>query len=882
MSIKNHLLIGVFVNIIVGLQVCAAGVDQKENKRQRVLVGQVQLRQRRDQMQKKRLAPNEVAATANFVDRYAEEIKLDYFPSLRKHRSMIKKMVENEELYKESHIVCYHAQNSENRLIPAILNYCYESPYPNFEYLRTRASDYSNVQQYLDSFAGPHAFRAGKGATNDNLAHIRKDLLAVNPTLFSNFHISGESTWDYFLRNRSIGSFVKEWLKEERTYGKDILDVNKEFPSETGDIIQIFIPKHLVDECVYVSRPFGVPQKEYMVNDNNEIVAADDYDVRRQRYIKASTLLELLQKEKNPFKHINEMQLRLFFSRTGPLMNPKMGVKMFRFTSLTSQQLQGYEKRVKEVLNAHFRVPHTSNETYFFDCAPEKPALQSNNQVARAIEQLTVPKTIFEHVYMPNAIEEIKKMLQAGGDLNCKDGRGRTLLMHAASQKNLDVVRFLLQEKADVQSASQDGSTVLMKAAAFADRDIVELILNAGADKDAQNSKGVIALTAAIASRKTDTVQLLLEHQVNVNSVDKSGRTPLMIAIETTGNAEIADILVKAGASMDVTDNDGQTLLIRAAQYGNVAALKWLIDMNVNKNDQDKSGMTALMWAAANGHTGVATALLRAGADANAGDKEGQTALMCAAGNGHAEVTKLLISYGVDIQSADKSKWTALIYAANYGHEEDVDVLLAAGADKNAQCIHGGTALVYATRSKHLGIVRCLLAKGAHFDVFDKHGLLVSQAAVESGSTSVMNFFIRMGANEEDRRIIRVRMVLQAADIGRPEVIKSIVESGRHKYVWKDPDVDLALICAAHDGMLHLVKVLIEVGANINAQHPVTGMTPMIAAATANHLEVSRFLWEQPALNKMLADKNGKTAETYIQEKNEQRVKQALDCLNEI
>src|SRR5438552_3002267 len=79
---------------------------------------------------------------------------------------------------------------------------------------------------------------------------IKTVFLAVNPVLFCNFNWSGECTFAYFLKNKSIDDVIEALLRKlfvyysfDDQYIASLMSINNAFESDTGDIIQIFVPK---------------------------------------------------------------------------------------------------------------------------------------------------------------------------------------------------------------------------------------------------------------------------------------------------------------------------------------------------------------------------------------------------------------------------------------------------------------------------------------------------------------------------------------------------------------------------------------------------------------------------------------------------------------
>ena len=123
------------------------------------------------------------------------------------------------------------------------------------------------------------------------------------------------------------------------------------------------------------------------------------------------------------------------------------------------------------------------------------------------------------------------------GQLNERDGRGRTPLHCAIDCQQHGCLRELLAASADTELAYRDGATPLRSAASKALPWAVRELLEAGAKMDAANKQGQTALhMAALGGQEpwpseerdlTACIHLLLAAGANACAKDSGGRTPL-------------------------------------------------------------------------------------------------------------------------------------------------------------------------------------------------------------------------------------------------------------------------------------------------------------------------------------------------------------------
>jgi ankyrin repeat protein len=125
----------------------------------------------------------------------------------------------------------------------------------------------------------------------------------------------------------------------------------------------------------------------------------------------------------------------------------------------------------------------------------------------------------------------LKLLVEAGGDVEATDTRGRTPLLHAAMSRDLETVQWLVSEaKANVEAADGQGMTALLHAAANGDAEMVEWLVKGArpsltatdvygrtalqlAEELGQGSQTYTAVTAVLVSRVcASQVNLRIDH----------------------------------------------------------------------------------------------------------------------------------------------------------------------------------------------------------------------------------------------------------------------------------------------------------------------------------------------------------------------------------
>jgi hypothetical protein len=115
-------------------------------------------------------------------------------------------------------------------------------------------------------------------------------------------------------------------------------------------------------------------------------------------------------------------------------------------------------------------------------------------------------------------LNDIRKLLTSGEDVNAANADGVTALMVAAGANQVEAMRLLIQGKADIDRRTSSGNTALSFAIGRAGKEAVRVLLWAGASVSIRTPEGLTLIELARQKQPSDVAQLLTEWVENGGS----------------------------------------------------------------------------------------------------------------------------------------------------------------------------------------------------------------------------------------------------------------------------------------------------------------------------------------------------------------------------
>ena len=231
--------------------------------------------------------------------------------------------------------------------------------------------------------------------------------------------------------------------------------------------------------------------------------------------------------------------------------------------------------------------------------------------------------------------------------------------------------------------------------------------------------------------------------------------------------------------------------------------------------------------------------------DIDAATHIGTTALIRAASSGQVDVVKLLMSRGAD---PTKANWygSALHCAAEAGQCESIKLLLDSGMNIDLRDNFGRTALHCASQERHILATELLLDMGADPNARKNGGNLLIHEAAAAGDERLMRRLLGdVRVDISATTVTKMRALHCAATRGRASIVRMLLEVG-DEIDARGGGGSTALHLAAFWGKEGVVRLLIVAGANVNAKRD-DEATPIQLAAVGNHKSIQNLLLEHGA-----------------------------------
>ncbi len=457
---------------------------------------------------------------------------------------------------------------------------------------------------------------------------------------------------------------------------------------------------------------------------------------------------------------------------------------------------------------------------------------------------------------------------------------GDRRLVDAVENKDRPAVASLLKQRVDVNVAQPDGSTAIMWAAHWNDLQTADLLITAGASVNVTSAYGASPLWEACVNASAPMVEKLLKAGANANATMPGTGETVLMRCARTGSADAVRALLAKGADPNVKEPArGQTALMWALEEQHPEAAKVLIQNKADIHAKSKGGFTPMLFAARQGDSESARALLDAGADVNEAAPGGLNALLVAIDSMHEDCAIFLVEHGANPNATDRDGLTPLHYALRKGF-----TFLKAGQRDDH---YGQIGLSYLFRDDMTKLVTALLDHGANPNAGIKTGgrrnqmhqsdfvkITIAGAtpfllAAASGNVEMMKLLLAKGADPKLTTKDGVTALMAAAGVGLADdrmpqeaqgalaAVKMLVEMGADVNAVSADCSWTALHGAAYIGANDIIQYLVDKGAKLDIKDEM-GQTPLtIAEGDPNWLSDDHDRKQHPSTAELIRKLGG-------------------------
>lgn len=326
------------------------------------------------------------------IKKMRELIQENFKDKVVPHFDIISRMVTKEAELRDTHYVFYHAAPTVLTIMTDLYTQLYFNAHPEakdsgadntFRFLRFQgqSSDVS-ARKFVEKEMRAH------GLVDDKTKRLMGLLLSVNLSLFGSVGSKTESTWLRFIDNRRT---IDSWQEDElvkmmdhfgvtKKYIKDILALDKLFSvTPEAALVQIFIPKKMVDSIVYLSWIRGIPAsgpimewiKEYRASTGGNLEGIkgpreklmktfqenQEKDPMFKKFMEdlgsgefsTYAYLKAYCNKPSEVPYLNDTQGRILFTEEG-LHNPVSGIQFHYYFSTPREKIEEYSGKLNGIV----------------------------------------------------------------------------------------------------------------------------------------------------------------------------------------------------------------------------------------------------------------------------------------------------------------------------------------------------------------------------------------------------------------------------------------------------------------------------------------------------------------------------------------------------
>jgi ankyrin repeat protein len=274
-------------------------------------------------------------------------------------------------------------------------------------------------------------------------------------------------------------------------------------------------------------------------------------------------------------------------------------------------------------------------------------------------------------------INFLKYLIKKGIDLNLKDDKGKTALIHAIEKWQpiySDIIKLLVNHEITEDIIKHDYRT----------RDISKF-------KNEEKKKKYIKLVEIYHDRWSwhykrykSLILLLKRNNIDISKIEKDKRKEVIINVYNLERDKLFKLLLDNGSDINLSDNMGRSPLIYAIEKKyDLDFIKYLINngADINAKETGKYKISDYMDSV------------------NPLKNDGKTPLIYAVLTNNFEIIKYLVDSGANVKMKDNTKKSPLMYSIEFSSLNIVKYLIESGSDLKIRDKYNQN-LLYIAKSK--------------------------------------------------------------------------------------------------------------------------------------------------------------------------------------
>jgi ankyrin repeat protein len=405
------------------------------------------------------------------------------------------------------------------------------------------------------------------------------------------------------------------------------------------------------------------------------------------------------------------------------------------------------------------------------------------------------------------------------------------MLFVSAYHSDMNATEELLENGVNINELDiEKGMTALALAMNHANHDYITYLLGKGANLFATMGDKETVFEWIMYEVSDITLQCILDNSPTI-CTDLMNNPEIFDSCIEDGRPSNIALLLNHFKQQGVFVNVNPNILLQLAYHVDAEVLRKLFAMGFDIDIFEESAVNALYLAIKTGNSDMVSVLIEKGI-LTPDQGRGEMALHYAISSERVEVIQHLISLGIDVNTYTETGAYPLLLAAETGNSKLFDIIMEQGPEL---INHDLDELIDAMN---------FMMKILHPEIIDlrdaKNPVLLNQKGIDCDSQIDSQMLTNI--SHEDCLYL-IKDMLQMEYVAE-QCIYAIKEHGRIDINQKSDETGSLLHFAASKNLIYAIRVLLNLGGDINSKNGKNAETPLMTAINHKHKEASMLLIE--------------------------------------